>query len=229
VRKGRLFDNPNSQPNSPFSRFSFNLLAPIPRASQRSHPTGFHAAIYHDEKNKRYVLTFAGTEGLSWADWKNNLKQAAGKAAEQYRAAMQLALALKRGTNKPFVVIGHSLGGGLASAASIVSGYEAVTFNAAGLNAKTVADYKKDVTEARKLVRAYYVEGEALSALQDSTPAPDAVGRRIPLPPTRKLIRTRIPSRAVDAYNAYQRLQMHRIESVIEAMERLRRSLESQP
>jgi putative lipase involved disintegration of autophagic bodies len=38
-------------------------------------------------------------------------------------------------------ITGHSLGGGLAAAASVVSGFYAMTFNAAGVNYVTVQQF----------------------------------------------------------------------------------------
>jgi hypothetical protein len=83
------------------------------------------------------------------------------------------------------IITGHSLGGGLASAASLVTGLHAVTFNASGVNERTVARYGVDLSGADSLIRSYYVRGEVLSTVQALIPffAPDAIGTRIPLSP----------------------------------------------
>lgn len=59
---------------------------------------------------------------------------------------------------------GHSLGGGMASAASVVTGKPATTFNAAGLSSQTVDGYPQNQAP----VDAYYTQGEPLSTLQDN-------------------------------------------------------------
>lgn len=71
----------------------------------------------------------------------------------------------------------------MASAAAIVTGTNAITFNAAGLNAATVAGYGVNLSNATNLITAYYVGGEILSAVQEFTPLPNAAGMRIQLAP----------------------------------------------
>ena len=64
------------------------------------------------------------------------------------------------------VFTGHSLGGGLASAAAISQGRTAFTFNAAGLHRNTVGG-SINPQVANKLIRAYYSPSDSLSKLQD--------------------------------------------------------------
>jgi hypothetical protein len=65
-------------------------------------------------------------------------------------------------------ITGHSLGGGLASAAAGASGASATTFNAAGLNPTTVARYGTAVDSAAAgPIQAYRVEGELLTGVQE--------------------------------------------------------------
>jgi pimeloyl-ACP methyl ester carboxylesterase len=59
--------------------------------------------------------------------------------------------------------VGHSLGGGLATAAALHTNRAAMTFNAAGVNPLTT-----DISAAAGLITNYRVRGEALSTLQDS-------------------------------------------------------------
>jgi hypothetical protein len=72
---------------------------------------------------------------------------------------------------------GHSLGGGLASAASQNGGKFATTFNAAGLNSRTVPGYGV-VRGMPGYVNAYRVRGEVLTGAQEGSPvAAGIVGR----------------------------------------------------
>src|SRR5690606_29140056 len=96
-----------------------------------------------------YVLVFRGTDddvfaGV-WNDWINNVDQARGQFAPQYLAAMELAvdlIDLTAFSPNNLIATGHSLGGGLASAAAVVAGIPADTFNAAGLHLDTL--YERD-------------------------------------------------------------------------------------
>jgi hypothetical protein len=75
------------------------------------------------------------------------------------------------------VFTGHSLGGGLASAASVVSGFRADTFNAAGLLRSTLQRTSHD--NASELIDAYYLDWDILSTVQDSIwSLQDAIGYR---------------------------------------------------
>ncbi len=58
-------------------------------------------------------------------------------------------------------IAGHSLGGGLASAASLMSGFHAYTFNAAGLHEETVAGM--NLGNAGVLIDAFQVDYDILS------------------------------------------------------------------
>ncbi|MGP2956508.1 phospholipase, partial [Serratia bockelmannii] len=62
---------------------------------------------------------------------------------------------------------GHSLGGGMASAASMASGKPAWTFNAAGLHAGTVEKYGGSIIGSVDNIQAYRVKGELLTKLQE--------------------------------------------------------------
>jgi hypothetical protein len=95
---------------------------------------------------------------------------------------MGLANDVNQATGGNFISTGHSLGGGLASAAAIVTGTQAITFNAAGLNSNTVIS-GANLANASSLITAYYVGGEILSLAQAWTPFPNAVGTRIALAP----------------------------------------------
>jgi putative lipase involved disintegration of autophagic bodies len=66
------------------------------------------------------------------------------------------------------VITGHSLGGGLASAASLATGIRAETFNAAGLNSSTAKQHKLDMKKAETLITAHYTMNDELSYLKDA-------------------------------------------------------------
>lgn len=150
--------------------------------------SGFRAGIYTDGEG-HYVVAFAGT--IEMADWQNNVQQGAGLDSEQYDQAIALAQdAAQAFGDGNIVFTGHSLGGGLASAAAlVVEESAAVTFNAAGLHPSTVdglglADVDRDSADGR--IRRYNVENEVLTGVQEDVPGTstllfDAVGYEITL------------------------------------------------
>lgn len=104
-------------------------------------------------------------------DWLNNGRQGAGLESDYYDRAMRLAADLKRSPlENGFEIAGHSLGGGLASAASAVTGIPATTINAAGLHANTAQRYAERnglaVFDTGKTVTAIQVQGEVLTDVQ---------------------------------------------------------------
>ncbi|BFO09313.1 hypothetical protein GGER_18230 [Serratia rubidaea] len=72
-------------------------------------------------------------------DWVNNGAQGMGANSEYYEKAVKIGDRIFKYPNVD--IAGHSLGGGMASAASIAGGKPAWTFNAAGLNSGTVEKY----------------------------------------------------------------------------------------
>ncbi|OJH81900.1 phospholipase [Serratia marcescens] len=98
-------------------------------------------------------------------DWTNNGAQAFGADSEYYKSAVEIGTRLKNTSG--IDISGHSLGGGMASAASMASGRPAWTFNAAGLNAGTVEKYGGSVIGLAKGIQAYRVDGELLTKLQE--------------------------------------------------------------
>ena len=109
------------------------------------------------------TLVFKGTTVLE--DWLNNLQQGIDVEADYYRRAVKLGFKALKTSNKPIVVVGHSLGGGLAAACATASGKNCWTFNAAGLHPDTLAKY--GATPQATAIEAYRHEGEVLTALQE--------------------------------------------------------------
>lgn len=151
---------------------------------------GFKAVLYQDfaaQEDNTFLLAFAGTDDTAGEffdgkgfDWAENVWQGLGWDSFQYQYAMKLATAVDqarvRFEGASFTTTGHSLGGGLASAASIVTGAAGITFNAAGLHTNTVRQFLQDPVEldaalerynrAQELVRAFHVDYDFLTHLQ---------------------------------------------------------------
>ncbi len=134
----------------------------------------FRARVYAEGSggDTRYVVAMRGTRMESLADWTTNAQQAFGADSAHYRSALLIGERVGRSDLAGQVSFtGHSLGGGLASAAAVASGRPADTFNAAGLHDATIARGEEirtaNGTTTRADVQAWYVDGEILSAVQD--------------------------------------------------------------
>jgi len=142
---------------------------PGSRGGRHTPHSGFKAAVFQREGSDHYVLAFAGTDGLDAPDWRTNIGQGLGLGAAQYRQAVNYAHAAKaRYGNNLTHITGHSLGGGLATTASAVTGVPAVVYNPAGVHRNTLKslgiDYKKFSKQAEAgQVRNYIVQGDPLN------------------------------------------------------------------
>lgn len=123
---------------------------------------GFQAGVYTRTIDgvTFTVIAFAGTNNT--IDWLTNAKQGAGLKDSQYDYAVNLAYAFNGAKNLSFV--GHSLGGGLASLAALVTDRYAITFNAAGLSDGTLSRYNVS-NKGTKKIDAFIIRGEVLNYL----------------------------------------------------------------
>ena len=142
--------------------------------------SGLHAKLFYDLAAQRYVLAYRGTTDLT--DWKTNVLQGVGKPTAHYQKAMATAEKVNqcvKARGEELIFTGHSLGGGLAYAASATTDCYAITFNAAGVRDKTIGE--KGEWNPRLRVLAYHVKGEPLTLLQDKTKNLKAGGVRVSL------------------------------------------------
>lgn len=116
--------------------------------------TGFKAKLY--EKDGNFAFVTAGTNPLSGQDWKTNLLQQMGKETEQYEQSLAIAKELAKKHSGHLIFIGHSLGGGLASANSRATGVDAITFNSSALSAR----YNNNLYNSK--IAAYINNGDIL-------------------------------------------------------------------
>ncbi len=140
-------------------------------------PTQFRAAVFINDKTGAPLVAYKGT--TSGEDWATNFGQGLGNETFYYNQAQYIATNVAESTTgKNARLTGHSLGGGMASAGARASGLPATTFNAAGLNAKTVPHPRAADIDA------VYVKGEPLHGLNSLRIAPDAAASRTwPLDP----------------------------------------------
>ena len=156
--------------------------------------TGFKADIYKD-KNGDYVLVYRGTysdpdhpENDLIHDWSkewtdDNMKQGLGMGSEQYEKSIDIAKRVNR--NKPkdkqLTIAGHSLGGGLATAAGAATGSKTYAFCPAGVHPNTYKMYGVQNPDTSK-VHTYYSNQDFLNmASNNLSLMPKAAGERIML------------------------------------------------
>ena len=156
--------------------------------------TGFKADIYKDT-NGDYVLVYRGTysdpdhpENDLVHDWSkewtdDNMRQGLGMGSEQYKKSIKLAE--KVNSNKPkgkqLTITGHSLGGGLATAAGAATGSKTYAFCPAGVHPNTYKMYGVKNPDTSK-VHTYYSNQDFLNmASNNLSLMPKAAGERIML------------------------------------------------
>lgn len=127
------------------------------------------------------VLVFRGTDGIR--DWTQaNFPQGLNKDSVYYKQAVTLGKRAQK-AEQTVEVAGHSLGGGLASAASKAGHLSATTFNSAGLHKKTVERYgvPKALQGSDDNITRYRIDGELLTYVQEDAwlinrAMPNAIG-----------------------------------------------------
>jgi hypothetical protein len=149
--------------------------------AEELHPSGsgFNAELFIPDArtfgpDAKPVLAFEGTNFGDPNDVNADVAQALGNPEEYYNRTMDLATKVAQRTNNQVVFSGHSLGGGLATAASQVTGAEGIVSNAAGVHPNTTARFLAErgleaPAEANANIRTYVVDGDILTSLQNAT------------------------------------------------------------
>lgn len=134
--------------------------------------TGFGAVLYENKQTQEYIYCFKGTDFDSLAkDWilTNLVQGVTGLSLQHYNAVIHAEILDEQLADKQLWFTGHSLGGGLASAATIATNNRvAYTFNAAGLNIIGVGinQFIHGSKDSRCRVFPYRIKGEVLDSLQ---------------------------------------------------------------
>lgn len=186
-------------------------------------------AVWGANPDPASIIAFRGSTPEK-EDWDNNFAQGVDREAPYYERAVRIGNKLAE-SGARIRIVGHSLGGGLASAAQGGSGLDASTYNAAGLHPNTVARYSKDrdhmQAEARKIV-AIRIKGEILTKTQESLwgskglskVSHSAVGKKQDLEPAhdKKYFDEydKIKGNKDDSYDGY----LHGMDQVIAATEK---------
>lgn len=144
---------------------------------------GIKSALY--ERTKDGVTEYAyATAVTEIPDIKNlqdvfaNLAQISG-TSEQYDASVKNARRIKENIgNAELTHVGHSLGGGEASANSLATGDKEITFNSAGLSLPTRIKYGGIGAAFGNWgnITSYQLKSDPLTIAQDLTVLPSALG-----------------------------------------------------
>ena len=113
------------------------------------------------------VLSFSGTDQLT--DWGDNVQQGLLGYSPQYLGALAVASGAS-----PEIVVGHSLGGGLASYVGIYQGRRVATVNPAALNINLASGIPMIINNGKVL--NYVVRGEVLDLLDTYAPNMRRIG-----------------------------------------------------
>lgn len=126
-------------------------------------------------------INWTGSASLFYGqngDWPTNISQALGEVPSQYldaaRAAGRAASEAMQQWNGRLMILGHSLGGGLASCAALAAKdhqpdlqVRANTYNAAGLHEATARELGLSIADAASAgIRSRQVAGDVLTSLQ---------------------------------------------------------------
>lgn len=193
--------------------------------------SGFFASLYFNQSTNRYYLAFRGTEPNDTGDLITDIINGLRMLTHQYLQSLILARSVQtalrsEAPGSSLTLTGHSLGGGLASYAGSQTGIYTLTFNAAGVDPSALNGTEAQMQSSN--IRAYYVEGELLSFIQDIPDEfslsqmgilftmianiPEAIGTRVPLSPAEG-----------DESNMYE---LHSIRAVIRALGSRRQELQ---
>jgi hypothetical protein len=225
-------------PGNPYTRVTNDAeLAKIGTSMAKLEPkdSKFRAAVFKDADGN-YIVSYKGTsEGI---DWWHNLEQGTIGKSDYYTRAKDIGRSASEEVGQEGVksvkFVGHSLGGGLASAASHATGQPATTYNAAGLHILNRRWFRADPA-----IDAVSVKGELLTTIQRNSPAAEAVGTPYELDaaPTKAqplaqaadyFDKTGSPLAAAAGYvkGAGERaLELHGMDSVTAALRKRRRRL----
>lgn len=150
---------------------------------------GFHAVAFRKIGTNTVVLAYRGTNQDSVKDWRDDAINAAELPTSQARQALDAARKLAqdpRFKGSDIEYTGHSLGGSLASIASIANGHPAKTFNAANVGAGNhmLAVNAGGHGKSEKQIINYHTAPDILTGLQHGIGAKPAAGAQVTIDST---------------------------------------------
>lgn len=134
--------------------------------------TGFHAELFYNEYTGSYTIGIAGTDDK--LDVINDASIAFGLETPQYRMAKSIADCINNIQPKTvrdkldINIVGHSLGGGIASIIGLSTGKPTYTYNAAGVTDSVLKDYGllERKNDGNYRITAYHTTNDLLTNSQ---------------------------------------------------------------
>lgn len=129
--------------------------------------TGFKSNLYERKKSDgsiEYAYVTAGTDDMK--DVKEDVSQPFGITDQVPQSISNAKLISDKLGDNELSYVGHSLGGGLASANAMATGDYGITFNAAGISDATKTKLGLNDSDSWKYIDAYVVSGEIVDFLQ---------------------------------------------------------------
>jgi len=134
----------------------------------------YHAVILYHPGRDEFVVAFEGTSPLSIGDWSANTANYlnTGNPA-QYATAIEAGeeISTVLGANHPnsgLTFTGHSLGGGLASAAALAAPSDAVVFNSAAVGTHVLHVNGVNLVGHENLIDVINVENDIVTNFQEN-------------------------------------------------------------
>lgn len=147
----------------------------------------FEASVFRNPETGEVVVAYRGseTDPKDIEDWNQNLQNAGDVPTSQGEQAIDLASQVTEVFGADNVALtGHSLGGSLASIASVATGCEATTFNAEGIgdgNYGAAADAYGDGASADNVTN-FRTSNDPLTVGQESLSLIPPAGAQITIP-----------------------------------------------
>ena len=144
--------------------------------------TGFHAEMYYNEVTDTYVISIEGSKDSD--DWVfNNARNAVNADVPQYILAKQIgdvinSIPQSEREKLNLEIVGHSLGGGVASVIGLTTGLETKTFNASRVPNNFLEEnglLEKVTNNDVQNITAYHTSNDILTNIQQSMGSP-AIG-----------------------------------------------------
>ncbi|MDE7410952.1 MAG: DUF2974 domain-containing protein [Paramuribaculum sp.] len=143
-------------------------------ADGQSSASGFKASVFYSEPLHTYVLAFAGTEPEA-ADIITDIQGAFSIEEPQNKAALTTTESIAKlvkayDPDARILLTGHSLGGRLASIASIICGIDAVAFNPANIPIdlhKQIIDSPRLAQNAEQHLRRIHSSADELTSVMN--------------------------------------------------------------
>ena len=142
---------------------------------------GFDAVVFTNPSTGEVVVAFRGSEKVL-EDWAQNGQNVGGLPTQQ--ALQAVALAQRVASEHPGKVTftGHSLGGSLAAVASLSTGLEATTFNAAGVgdgNYAYAVKAGRGIGASEQQITNFHTPNDVLTVGQDVVGVRPASGAQV--------------------------------------------------